>query len=124
MSLWLALRSRYCNRPNGAAMKKISIQMLGKLAIRSGEQLWDGPENSKARELFCYLLSHPRSSFSREEIADRLWADCGSCHSKKNLRQVLWKLQSECETNLNIDGQRLVLVQAEHLSINREIDFW
>jgi hypothetical protein len=68
-------------------MTKFGVQMLGKLTVRCGERLWDGPENSKARELFCFLFSHPHSSFSREEIAERLWTDCDPFHSKKNLRQ-------------------------------------
>ncbi|MCI0391848.1 MAG: hypothetical protein MOB07_24160 [Acidobacteria bacterium] len=105
-------------------MTKFGVQMLGKLAVRAGDQLWGGPENSKARELFCFLFSHPHSSFSREEIAERLWADCDPFHSKRNLRQVLWKLKSECETNLNLEGRRLVLVQTERLNINHEIDLW
>ncbi|MDX2032421.1 MAG: bacterial transcriptional activator domain-containing protein [Blastocatellia bacterium] len=103
-------------------MTQIHVRMLGKLEVRSGEAVWEGPANGKTRELFCFLLAHSRASFSREQLAAQLWADCDACHSRKNLRQVLWRLQAECETALRLEGARLVLIQAERLSLNPEID--
>ncbi|MFN0085531.1 MAG: BTAD domain-containing putative transcriptional regulator [Blastocatellia bacterium] len=103
------------------AMTQISVRMLGTFEVRSGTLVWDGPENGKARELFSFLLAHSRASFSREQVAARLWPECDSCHSKKNLRQVLWRLQAECEASLRLQGARLILIHAERLSLNPEI---
>jgi DNA-binding SARP family transcriptional activator len=98
--------------------------MFGKLRVRSRNQTWDGPESCKVRELFCLLLSHPSSSYSREDVAEMLWEGCDSAHSKKNLRQTLWRLQSECEERLDLQGQRLVSAPSERLSLNRAVDAW
>ncbi len=105
-------------------MPAFSVHMFGKLRVRSRDQTWDGPESCKVRELFCFLLSHPSSSYSREDIAEMLWEGCDSAHSKKNLRQTLWRLQSECEEQFDLQGQRLVLAPSERLSLNRAIDVW
>jgi len=105
-------------------MPIFSVHMFGKLRVRSREQTWDGPESCKVRELFCFLLSHPSASYSREDIAEMLWEGCDSAHSKKNLRQTLWRLQSECEAKLDLQGRRLVLAPSERLSLNRAIDVW
>ena len=105
-------------------MPTFSVQMFGKLRVLSRNQTWDGPESCKVRELFCFLLSHPSASYSREDIAEMLWEGCDSAHSKKNLRQTLWRLQSECEARLDLQDQRLVSAPAERLSLNRAIDVW
>lgn len=105
-------------------MPTLSVQMFGKLRVRSRDQTWDGPESCKVRELFCFLLSHPSASYSREDIAEMLWEGCDSAHSKKNLRQTLWRLQSECEARLDLQDRRLVLAPSERLSLNRAIDVW
>src|SRR5262245_45374683 len=103
-------------------MPILSVHMFGDLKVRSGDQTWDGPESCKVRELFCLLLSHPSASYSREDIAEMLWEDCDPAHSKKNLRQTLWRLQSECEARLDLQGQRLVLTLSERISLNRAVD--
>ncbi|MGH9835732.1 MAG: AfsR/SARP family transcriptional regulator [Blastocatellia bacterium] len=70
------------------------------------------------------MLSHPSASYSREDIAEMLWEGYDSAHSKKNLRQTLWRLQSECEERFDLQGRRLVSAPSERLSLNRAIDVW
>lgn len=105
-------------------MARINLQMLGKLEVSSEAGVWEGPEIGKVRELFCFLLIHPRATRPREEVAEALWGNLDSYHSKKNLRQALWKLQSECDARMNLQGARLVLACSDRLSINPAIDLW
>lgn len=102
-------------------MVTFNVQMFGKLRVESRNQTWDGPEGGKVRELFCFLLSHLTSSYSREAIAEMLWGECSSVQSKKKLRQTLWRLQSECEARIDLQGRRLAPVKSERISLNPEI---
>src|SRR3954454_16595330 len=105
-------------------MSRISIQLFGQFCVRRDEQLLDGFEAQKVRELFCYLLLHRQHSLSREPLANLLWPDATTAQSKKRLRQALWHLQSGLGSQNEPIHDRILLVGPDRVQINAEADLW
>ncbi|TMC19946.1 MAG: hypothetical protein E6J34_14125 [Chloroflexi bacterium] len=101
------------------------IQLFGKFCVRYNGQILDGFDARKVQELFCYLLLHRDHAYSREMLASLLWPDSTTAQSKKNLRQVLWQLQSALRsTNKPIDNCML-LVDADQIQLAARANlFW
>jgi len=72
----------------------ICIRTFGKFSAQAGGQTLDGLHAGKPLELFCYLLLHRDRHLPRETVASVLWGDFTTVQSRKQLRQVLWQLQT------------------------------
>jgi DNA-binding SARP family transcriptional activator len=105
-------------------MSSVNAYLFGKFCIHCGDHSWDGPEGCKAKELFSYLLVRRNVIHDREHLAGVLWGDNTASQSKKYLRQVLWQLQSACESSLGEAHGRLLLISPDSIRINPEIDLW
>jgi len=104
-------------------MSTVKCYLFGQFHLQCDDRIWYGPESSKACELLCYLLAHPRQPQRRERLAGLLWEDYSTAQSKKCLRQALWQLQSACASFLGATSH-LILVTPEWVRLNPEVDLW
>src|SRR5436305_14594752 len=107
-----------------STMSTFRICLFGKFCVRYNEQILDGFDARKVQELFCYLLLHRDHSLPRETLASLLWPDTTTTHSKKNLRQALWQLQSALGSQTEAMNDRVLLVEPEWVQLNPEADIW
>ncbi len=105
-------------------MSTLRISLFGKFCVRRNEQVLDGLDARKVQELFCYLLLHRDHSLPRETLASLLWPDTTTAQSKKNLRQILWQLQSALSSQNERTIDRILLVEPDWVQLNSEADIW
>ncbi|MGZ4734597.1 MAG: AfsR/SARP family transcriptional regulator [Acidimicrobiia bacterium] len=74
------------------------------------------------QELICYFVLRGQRPLHREILADRLWDDSDSAHSRKYLRQALWLLQQALTENA-VD-QPLLVSDGEWLLLNPDAQLW
>lgn len=101
----------------------LRICLFGKFNARYGEQNISGMQAHKVQELFCYLLLSRKQPQSRETLAELFWDGLPPIRSKKNLRQLLWRLQCV----LNHEGLELsclLRTEGEWIQINPAHNFW
>lgn len=76
-------------------MKKLQVNLFGKLSILYGSDPIPGFESTKVQELFCYLLLHHEHPQPRTSLASVLWGNlCTTSNSRKYLRNALWRLRA------------------------------
>jgi two-component SAPR family response regulator len=75
----------------------LRIYLFGKFSIQQDSQELLVLEARKLQEFLGYLLLDAGRPHSRENLAGLFWGDSTTTQSKKNLRQVLWQIQSELE---------------------------
>jgi DNA-binding SARP family transcriptional activator len=102
----------------------LQIYLFGKFCVQREGHVVAGFEARRVQELFCYLLLNRCHPCSREVLASLFWGDCLTAQSKKNLRQILWKLQSALKTETKPDTKGVVYADADQLQINMNADFW
>jgi DNA-binding SARP family transcriptional activator len=106
-------------------MTTFKIYLFGKFCVQHKEQRLDGFEARKVQELFCYLLLHRDHSFPREVLASLLWPDSTTVQSKKNLRQVLWQLQSALRSPNKPVDRCVLLVEPDRIQLDSQAGlFW
>lgn len=105
-------------------MQSLQICLFGKLRILYGSQSVVGLDQRKAQDLFCYLLIHRNQLVARETLAGILWGDFPTAHSKKYLRQALWQLNSVLESQLGPQSAKLLVVDAEWVSLQTATQVW
>lgn len=107
-------------------MPTLGIHLLGKLRICINTQVLDCLHTHKAQELFAYLLVYRDKAHSREALIELLWGNHGSTptQSKKNLRQVLWHLQSAFGPYLHSTSCHIVRTESEWVQLNSDVDLW
>ncbi len=95
-------------------MKRLSISLFGKLNIDYDGRTLHGCEALKVQELLCYLLLHRNRPQPREVLASVLWGDhCTTSHSRKYLRNALWRLQSAIAQLPDADRARLLTAEVD-----------
>jgi DNA-binding SARP family transcriptional activator len=99
-------------------MSRVNVRLFGRLSIEVDEHPATGLEAGKAQELFCYLLLHRQRAHRREELACLLWGETSEPQARKYLRQTLWQLQSALDPRGDHDASRLLLVDADWVSVN------
>lgn len=102
----------------------LSVQLFGKLCIRSGDQALAGLEAHRTRELLVYMLLFRDHPHPRERLADLLWGEGTSAQVRKGLRQTLWKLQSVLAAATGAAQPCLLRVDADYVQYNAEADVW
>lgn len=105
-------------------MSTLRIHLFGKFCVRRNEQILDGFDARKVQDLFCYLLLHREHSLPRETLASLLWPDTTTAQSKKNLRQILWQLQSALGSQNEQLNDRILLVEPDWVQLNSQANYW
>lgn len=105
-------------------MPTLKIHLFGKFCVKRNEQVLEGLDGRKVQELFCYLLLHRDHALLREILASLLWPETTTALSKKNLRQVLWQLQSALGSQGESLSDRVLIVESEWIGLNPEANFW
>lgn len=105
-------------------MSTLRVHLFGKFYILQHNQVLDGFNARKVQELFCYLLLHRNHSLPRETLASALWPETTTTQSKKNLRHVLWQIQSALGNKAEAMNERLLLVEPDWVHLNTEADVW
>ena len=96
------------------------IYTFGSLQIHSANHplLLKG---EKARSLVAYLVIHPRILHRREVLADMLWPDAPPDRVRRNLSDLLYRLQKTIEPGwLTIDDDTI----AFQPNVNLWVDVW
>src|SRR5579864_971061 len=106
-------------------MATFKICLFGQFRVQRNEQILDGFDARKVQELFCYLLLYRDRPFPRETLASLLWSDSTTAQSKKNLRQVLWQLQSALKSSNESVNCRALLVEPDRVQLDSRTGlFW
>ena len=95
-------------------MNQLSISLFGKFRISYAGSPLTGCEALKVQELLCYLLLHRNRPQPREILASVLWGDnCTTSHSRKYLRNALWRLQSAMSSLPQTTRERLLSAESD-----------
>jgi DNA-binding SARP family transcriptional activator len=92
-------------------MKTLSIQLLGTVDIRLGEQPVTGFVSNKAQALLLYLAVTQRP-ITRTALATLLWGDWGETAARRSLSKALSNLRQLVGDHLKIE-RHTVVFQAE-----------
>lgn len=99
-------------------MKRLRIRLFGKFSVDYAENPIPGCEAQKVQELLCYLLLHRNHPQPREILASVLWGDnCTTAHSRKYLRNALWRLQSALACMPDSARGRLLRAEADWIEL-------
>jgi DNA-binding SARP family transcriptional activator len=74
-------------------MENVSVKFLGNFQITIDNQPLEGIESAKAQSLLVCLFFHPFISYSRRQIACRLWPESSESQAMANLRNLLFSLR-------------------------------
>lgn len=101
-------------------MSVLEIGLFGRFDARIEGKPVAGLEARKAQELLAYLLLQRNRVHARETLAELLWGQRAPAQSRKNLRQVLWQVQSALAVNGSAAPENSpVMVDGEWVSINQ-----
>src|SRR5688572_5365846 len=104
-------------------MSTLDFGLFGRLSVRRGAHQLDGFSAAKVQELLGYLLLNRGRPHAREALATVIWGDSPAAQAKKQLRQVLWQLQSALGQHAEPTDSDLLLVQSEWVSLNAATGF-
>lgn len=92
---------------------RIVARLLGRpsVCVNGAEILHELP--GKTRELFCYLVVFRAKQHVRETLASLLWSEHTPGHSRKYLRQSLWRLHETFAYRRVPDAGKIVTVDHE-----------
>lgn len=100
------------------------ILLFRRLSVRHDEQVLEGLEAQKARELFCYLIINHGRPFTRAKLASLLWQNSTDSQTKRYLRQTLWQLQSALTAESATEEEPLVSVEDDWIRFNATAGAW
>ena len=105
-------------------MDSLRVGLFGQFQLRCrGEKMTD-PLSPRLQELLCYLLLFRDRAHPREVLASQLWPESTTCHSRRNLRQALWQLQSPAAMGGVLRKCKVLLVDRERIQVNPEANLW
>lgn len=104
-------------------MPALSIRLFGQFSICCGDEALENLVPGKAKELFCYLLTHRQRPIARESLASILWDDCTTEHSRQYLRKALWQLQSALCHHV-ASASSILQVDSQWVSVRPSADIW
>ena len=102
----------------------LRISLLGRFHVHCDDQVMTGLDALKVQELFCYLLLYRDHPHRRETLASMLWGDSLTAQSKKNLRQILWHLQTTLAPYTGPTDGHVLVVEPEWVRFNSESSLW
>lgn len=96
------------------------IHFFGSLQIYRGNDALS-LKGEKVRNLLAYLVLHPRITHRREMLASMLWPDAEPERVRRNLSDLLYRMQKEIEPHwLLVDGDSIALQP----NANLWVDVW
>lgn len=96
------------------------IQTFGALQIYNAQSLLP-LKGEKVRSLLAYLILYPRILHRRERLADMLWPDSPPERVRRNLSDLVYRLQKSVEPDwLKIDGNSIAFQPNADL----QVDIW
>jgi DNA-binding SARP family transcriptional activator len=101
----------------------LKITLFGKFNVLYGDEKIYGMQAHKVQEFFCYLLLSRRQPQSREALAELFWESLPPARSKKNLRQILWRLQCILNQDRPELSRLLLQTEGEWIQIDPSQDF-
>lgn len=104
--------------PQSQTPQSHRIQTFGSLQIHgvNDSLLLKG---EKSRSLLAYLILHPRARHRRETLADMLWQDSPPDRVRRNLSDLLYRLQKTIESEwLTIDDDTIAFQPNPNLSVD------
>lgn len=104
-------------------MATLRFRLFGKFSIQRDDELINGLDAGKDRELLSYLLIRRDRSHPRETLASLLWGETSTEKSKKYLRQALWHVHAALETGDPACPQA-VLVGHDWIQMNLVSGIW
>ena len=105
-------------------MDPLHVCLFGQFQVHHGEQVLTGAFPPKLQELFCYLLLFRDNSHPRETLASLLWPESTTPHSKRNLRQALWQIQSPAVLGGALRDCDVFRVDPEWIQLSPEASLW
>lgn len=105
-------------------MYKIRVSLFGRFRVTCEGQDLPGLEGRKVQELLSYLLIHRSKPHPREFLAELLWGSSAGSQTRKYLRQTLWQLQSALDGQAGGGGGSMLLVDAEWVGVNPQVEPW
>jgi DNA-binding SARP family transcriptional activator len=69
-------------------------------------------------------LINRKRPFTREFLIDLLWGNVSPAKGKKYLRDTLWRLQSECDSQLNLPLDTILVMENEWIYVHLQADVW
>lgn len=104
-------------------VNSLRVSLFGKFNVMYRGVNISGMQAHKVQELFCYLLLSRKQPQSRETLAEILWSGLPPARSKKNLRQLLWRLQGVL-SHEDMELSCLLHTEGEWIQIDPGHDFW
>jgi DNA-binding SARP family transcriptional activator len=104
-------------------MAAIHISLFGRFLVQFAGQSLSGFDASKVQEVLAYLLLR-KVAQPREGLASVIWGECHTSQARKNLRQTLWQIQQNFDSQLGSNTGRIILVDGEWIGIPSDADLW
>jgi DNA-binding SARP family transcriptional activator len=101
----------------------IHISLFGRLVVRFDGQSLSGFDAGKVQEVLAYLLLS-KAPQPRESLASVIWGECHTAQARKNLRQTLWQIQQNFDSQLGSDTAGIIHVDGEWIGIPSDADLW
>lgn len=106
------------------SLTQLRVYLFGHFSAERGGHVIAGLEPRRLQELFSYLLLNRHRRCSRELLASLFWGESSTEQAKRNLRQVLWQLQTALEAEISTDTASILTITADWLQINPNADLW
>lgn len=105
-------------------MGTLRFCLFGKFSVYCQDRLQTCFQVQRVQELLCYLLLHRDKAHHREILADTLWNETETPHSKKYLRKTLWQLQSALTSIPDAGNIPLLEVLPQWVQVAHASPFW
>ncbi len=102
----------------------LKVRLFGRLCFHCDDVQVMGLEQRKAQELLCYLLITRDHPHPRESLATLLWPESDLSSARRNLRQVIWHLQSFLDAIENDVACRLLLLEGDWIRLHPQANVW
>ncbi len=105
-------------------MSLLHIHLFQRFDVSCETTEIDGLTAQKACELICFLLTFRHRAHHRELLASQLWEHGSSANAKKNLRQVLWQINSKLTPIEQTHGFEFLVTDQEWIQVNPSANLW
>lgn len=108
-------------RPHRDALQ---VHLFGKFSVERDGYSINALRTRRLQQLLSYLLLNRHQRCSRESLANLFWGESLLTQAKKNLRQLLWQLQTALDIHAGVHPQPTLIVTANWLQINPQAKIW
>ena len=105
-------------------MDALRFCLFGKFSVYCQDRLQTCFQKQRVQELLCYLLLHRDKAHHREILAETLWNETETPHSKKYLRNTLWQLQTALTSIPDGEAAPVLEVHPQWVQVLQPPPFW